>query len=121
VREDFVAKDQVAANLAHMDDLDFKGWNSADWHGQFARFHTNEVMVDWRGQQPTHGLDAHIDAMQTFVQQAAGGDPPQIVAHPIRFGADDWTCVVGEFADGSRMVTVARWHEGKIAEEHIWS
>jgi hypothetical protein len=28
--------------------------------------------------------------------------------------------VVGEFENGSRMVTVAKWRDGAIAEEYIW-
>jgi hypothetical protein len=28
--------------------------------------------------------------------------------------------VVGEFENGNRMVTVARWRDGAIAEEYIW-
>jgi hypothetical protein len=28
--------------------------------------------------------------------------------------------VVGEFADGSRMVTVAKWRDDTIAEAYIW-
>jgi hypothetical protein len=28
--------------------------------------------------------------------------------------------VVGELEDGSRMVTVARWRHGAIAEEYVW-
>ena len=50
-----------------------------------------------------------------------GGTPPQITSHPIKFGSGEWTCVVGEFDNGARMVTVARWHNGAIAEEYIWS
>lgn len=52
--------------------------------------------------------------------QAAGGAPAQIKSHPIKFGSGDWTCVVGEFENGSRMVTVAKWRDGAIAEEYIW-
>ena len=29
-------------------------------------------------------------------------------------------CVVGEPEDGSRMLTLAKWRDGAIAEEHIW-
>ncbi len=29
--------------------------------------------------------------------------------------------MVGEFEGGGRMVTVARWKDGAIAEEYIWS
>jgi hypothetical protein len=52
--------------------------------------------------------------------QATGGTPAQIRSHPIKFGSGDWTCVVGEFENGSRMVTVAKWRDGAIAEEYIW-
>ena len=56
--------------------------------------------------------------MKALVEKA-GGTPPQITSHPIAFGSGEWTCVVGEIG-GSRMVTVAKWHDGAIAEEYIW-
>ncbi len=114
-----MADDQVQKNLQGMDELDFVGWNNADWRGVFARYHTDDVYVDWKGQKPTRGLQEHIDAMKTFVE-SVGGTPPRIVSHPIGFGSGDWTCVIGEFEDGSRMVTVAKWRDGAIAEEYIW-
>lgn len=77
--------------------------------------------TDWKGQPQTHGIDEHIAAMKAYVEQSDGGAPPQITSHPIKFGSGDWTCVVGEFANGARMVTVARWHNGAVAEEYIWS
>ena len=54
-------QDQVAANLKGMDDLDFTGWNNADWHGVFADHDTDDVHVDWKGQEPTHGIEQDID------------------------------------------------------------
>ena len=95
-----MAQDQVEANLKGMDDLDFE-------------------IVDWKGQEPTRGIEAHIEAMKADVA-SAGGTPPQITSHPIRFGSGEWTCVVGEFERGGRMVTVATWRNGAIAEEYIW-
>src|SRR5215510_16346861 len=106
-----MSEDQVTANLTGMDALDFDGWNNADWHGVFAHQHTTDVYVEFKGAEPTRGIDEHIDAMKAYVE-SAGGMPPQVVAHPIAFGADEWTCVVGEFGDGSRMVTVAKWRDG---------
>jgi hypothetical protein len=85
---------QVDRNLKGMDDLDFEGWNKADWNGVFADHHTSDVLVDWKGQEPTHGVQEHIDAMKAYV---------------------------GEFEDGSRMVTVAKWRDGAIVEEYIWA
>jgi hypothetical protein len=29
--------------------------------------------------------------------------------------------IIGEFEGGGRMVTVAKWRDGAIAEEYIWS
>jgi hypothetical protein len=114
-----MADDEVTRNLNSMDDLDFRAWNGADWHGLFAHLHTDDVLVDVQGQPPTHGIEEHIDAMKAIVQ-ATGGRPAQVKSHPIKFGSGDWTCVVGEFENGSRMVTVAKWRDGAIAEEYLW-
>ena len=110
----------VDRNLQGMDELDFVGWNNADWTGVFAHHHTDDVLVDWQGQPPTHGIEEHIEAMKAYVEQI-GGVPPQITSHPIKFGSGEWTCVIGEFANGARMVTVAKWKDGAIAEEYIWA
>ena len=47
---------KVDRNLKGMDDLDFDGWNKADWDGVFAHHHTDDVLVDWKGQEPTRGV-----------------------------------------------------------------
>jgi hypothetical protein len=114
-----MANDEVARNLRSMDELDFTGWNQADWQGVFARYHTDDVVVDVHGQPRTRGINEHIDAMKAIVE-TTGGTPAQLKSHPISFGAGEWTCVVGEFEDGNRMVTVAKWRDGAIAEEYIW-
>ena len=111
--------DAVTRNLKNMDDLDFTGWNNADWEGVFARHHTDDVVVEVHGQPPTHGIQDHIDAMKAFVE-STGGTPIQISSHPIAFGSGEWTCVVGELEGGGRMVTVARWTDGAIAAEYVW-
>src|ERR1017187_3205449 len=68
----FVEEDQVDGNLRGMDDLDFIGWNNAEWNGVFAHHHTDHVMVDWKGQAPTRGTGQHIDAMRAYVESAGG-------------------------------------------------
>ena len=52
-----MADDEVTRNLNSMDDLDFTAWNGADWHGLFAHYHTDDVLVDVHGQPPTHGIE----------------------------------------------------------------
>ena len=114
-----MADDTVTRNLENMDELDFKGWNGADWDGVFARHHTDGVLVQVQGQAPTHGISEHIDAMKAFVE-STGGTPLQVSSHPIAFGSGEWTCVVSELDGGGRMVTVAKWTDGAIAEEYVW-
>jgi hypothetical protein len=114
-----MADDEVTRNLHGMDELDFRGWNGADWEGVFAHYHTDDVLVDVHGQPPTHGISEHIDAMKAFVDTTLSA-PVQIKSHPIGFGSGEWTCVVGEFEGGGRMVTVAKWRDGAIAEEYVW-
>ncbi len=82
-----MADDEVTRNLNSMDDLDFTAWNGADWHGLFARYHTDDVLVDVHGQPPTHGIEEHIDAMKAMVQ-ATGGTPG---SRPIRSSSDPVT------------------------------
>jgi SnoaL-like domain len=113
-----MADDVVARNLQSMDELDFTGWNRADWD-VFAHYHTDDVLVDFHGQPPTHGIREHIDAMKAFID-TTGGTPLQVKSHPIGFGSGEWTCTVGELETGGRMVTVAKWRDGAIAEEYIW-
>ena len=114
-----MADETVKRNLQCMDELDFAGWNKADWEGVFTRNHTVDVLVKVHGQASTHGIREHIAAMKGFVE-STGGAPIQVKSHPIRFGSGDWTCVVGELENGNRMVTVAKWRDGAIVEEHIW-
>lgn len=51
-----MADESVAHNLERMDELDFAGWNGADWEGVFTRYHTDDVLVEVHGQAPTHGI-----------------------------------------------------------------
>jgi hypothetical protein len=48
-----MADDAVTRNLDSMDELDFTGWNRADWHGAFALYPTEDVLVGVQG-QPRH-------------------------------------------------------------------
>ena len=66
----------------------------------------------WKGQEPKHGVRAYVDAV-------GGPRPSHLPSDRVRTG--EWTCAVGEFEDGSRMVTLARWRDGAIVEEYIWA
>ena len=106
-----MADEAVARNLQRMHELDFAGWNQADWEGVFTRYHTDDVLVDVHGQNSTHGIRQHIEAMKAFVE-TTGGVPIQVQSPEPN--------LIGEFENGSRMVTLARWQDGAIAEEYVW-
>jgi hypothetical protein len=76
-----VVDDQVTRNLAGMDELDFTGWNWADWDGVFARHHTSDVLVYIKGKSRPMASRS-IDAMKDIT----GGAPERIASHPIEFG-----------------------------------
>lgn len=111
-------QEQVAANLELFDRLDFEAWNNRDWD-LFRQIHGDHVHVEGAG-PPTDGIDDHVAFAQGFIE---ANPASRIVAHPIRIGAGDWTAVTGLISDGTAttpMVTVARWADGRIAEEYLF-
>ncbi len=105
---------QEEQNLANFDRVDFEAWNGPDW-ALFRQLHTPDVIVDWAGTR-TEGIEAHEAMARQFV---AAAPDMKITAHPIKIAQGEWTAVVGEVA-GARMVTVAKWRDGAIAEEYIF-
>jgi hypothetical protein len=114
---DCPGQEQVEQNLATFDRLDFEAWNGQDWD-LFRQIHGADVHVEGFGTN-TDGIDPHVTWAQEFI--AANPDSYQILAHPIRIGAGDWTAVTGTLVDGSTMATIARWENGQIAEEYLFS
>ncbi len=110
-------RSQVEKNLATFDRLDFEGWNGPNWD-LFRQFHADHVHVEGFG-TTTDGIDPHVKWAQDYI--AAHPNDYKIVAHPIRIGAGDWTAVVGSLANGGTMATLARWENGRIVEEYLFS
>ena len=67
--------------------------------------------------QKTDNGDDHVASAQVFLKQNPDN---QIVEHPIRIGAGDWTAVTGLINDGTTMATMARWENGQVAEEYLF-
>jgi hypothetical protein len=103
-------------NLALFDRLDFEAWNNRDWD-LFRQLHADDVHVEGGG-QTTDGIEAHLAWAQAVVAQVPDS---KVLAHPIRIGAGDWIAVTGLLPDGSTVATIARWEDGRIAEEYLFS
>lgn len=114
---DCAGQEQVAQNLETFDRLDFEAWNEQNWD-LFSEIHADEVIVEGFGTS-SQGNDVHVQWAKDFI--AANPDNYRILEHPIRVGAGDWTAVTGVLEDGSTMATFARWENGQIAEEYLFS
>ena len=107
--------EQAKDNLERFERLDFEAWNKRDWD-LFRKLHADKVKVGGFGQE-TENVEDHVAWAQAFLKQYPDN---QILAHPIRIGAGDWTAVTGVFNDGSTMATIARWENGQVAEEYLF-
>ena len=114
-------------------------WNSQDWI-TFSKRHSDDVIVRWPGQPPTHGIEEHKKEGEYFFKAF----PDNHVAnnpYKVFFGQDDWTCSVADFTgtheglmiglDGEMIpatnktfkvdfCTVAHWKDGRIIEENLF-
>jgi predicted ester cyclase len=114
-------------------------WNSQDLD-TFSRRHKTDTIVQWPGQPPTHGIDAHrheaIDFFRAFPDQHLDNRPYKVL-----IAEGDWTCSVARFTgtmtgpmkgSGGKDIpptgksfevefcTVARWHDNQIVEEKLF-
>jgi ketosteroid isomerase-like protein len=125
-------------NMELMQTLD-DAWNKQDWDN-FDKRHKADTVVRWPGQPATHGVRDHraesIRFFKTFPDNHVSNRPYKVL-----LASDDWTCSIARFtgtmqgelvlANGTRIpptgkrfevdfCTVARWHDGQIAEENLF-
>ena len=72
--------------------------------------------VDFNG-NTRRGIDQHLQ----WAMAAISARPEStVLAHPIRIAAGDWTAGTGALLGNLTMLTLARWEDGRIAEEHLF-
>ncbi len=104
------------ANLDRFDKLDFEAWNNRNWT-LFEELHSPDVLVvDFTG-NTTRGIDQHL---QWAMASVSAQPESRILAHPIKIAAGDWTAVTGALPGNLTMLTLARWEDGRIAEEYLF-
>ena len=128
--------ENVAANLATFDDLDFNVFSKRNW-GELEKSHSKDIVVHWPDGHTTRGLAQHIedlDAMFVFAPNT------RITEHPIKIGSGEWTAVMG-WMEGTfsepmptpngpidptgnsfriPMCTIGRWKDGVMIEEYLF-
>ncbi|WP_326558955.1 ester cyclase [Micromonospora sp. NBC_01796] len=125
-------------NMELMQTLD-DAWNNQDLE-TFNNRHHEDVVVRWPGKPETHGQHNHeaeaIQFFKAFPDQHLDNRPYKVL-----FADGDWTCSIAHWTgtmsgpmqgpDGKEIsptgksfavdfCTVARWVDGKIAEENLF-
>lgn len=127
----------VAKQLEKFDELDFEIFSGQQWH-RVKESHGKDVIVHWPDGRTTKGIDVHIEDMKAMF---VFSPDLRISKHPIKFGADNWTAVVGEMtgtfsepmpigggktipATGNSykisMATLGYWQGGVMTEEYLF-
>jgi hypothetical protein len=131
-------RDSIAEHLRIFEELDFEAYSKQNWN-KFSESHADDILVTYPDGHQTKGLKDHVDELKP---QFVFAPDTKIVAHPIKFGTDEWTCVTGVMTgtftkpmptpDGKsipptgksfkiNMVTIGQWKNGKmIAESFFW-
>lgn len=127
----------VAKNLLTFDILDFEVFSNQDWV-RLHESHSHDVVVNWPDGHHTNGIERHIEDLKAMFVYAPD---TQIKVHPVKFGSEDFTCVIGlmtgtftkpmPIGEGRfipptgkpfslPMCTVCHWKDGVMIEEWLF-
>ena len=131
------AEKTVQAHIKTFDELDFDVFTNQKWD-RLKESHSKDIAVHWPDGYVTHGIERHIEDLKAMFVYAPD---TRIKVHPVKFGAGDWTSVIGEMEgtftkpmptpDGRKipptgkafkvtMCTVGHWKDGVMDEEYLF-
>jgi hypothetical protein len=127
----------VKAHLVTFDELDFVVFTGQKWD-RLHESHSKDIVVHWPDGHTTTGIEKHIEDLKGMFVYAPD---TRIKVHPIKFGAGDWTSVIGVMegtftqpmpvGEGKTipptgkafklvMCTVGHWKNGVMDEEYLF-
>jgi predicted ester cyclase len=130
-------EESIETLLTRFDSLDFHVYSNQQWN-DFSKSHADNILVHYPDGHTTTGLHDHVEELKPMFVFAPD---TKITEHPIRFGTDGWTAVIGTMegtfsqpmhtADGGtipptgkkfrmQMSTIAHWENGKMIEEYLF-
>jgi hypothetical protein len=130
-------KQAVGQHIVTFDELDFDVFTHQKWD-RLRESHSKDITVHWPDGHTTQGIERHIEDLKAMFVYAPD---TRILVHPIKFGAGDWTSVIGEMegtftkpmptADGKSipptgksfkltMCTVGHWVGGVMDQEYLF-
>jgi predicted ester cyclase len=130
-------KKEIEKRLIRFDSLDYHHYNNQQWDS-FRISHTDNIIVTYPDGHQTKDLSTHLEELKPQFQFAPD---TKITSHPIKFGTDEYTCVIGEM-EGTftkplnlgkgkpipltgkkfkiKMATIGKWENGKMTEEILF-
>jgi hypothetical protein len=127
----------VQEHIVTFDELDFVVFTGQKWD-RLKESHAEDITVHWPDGHATHGIQRHIEDLKAMFVYAPD---TRIKVHPVKFGAGDWTSVIGEMegtftqpmpigggktiaptgkAFKLTMCTVGHWRGGVMDEEFLF-
>ena len=125
------------ARIKKFDKLDFDVFSNQKWD-ELKESHAKDIIVHWPDGRKTVGIQTHIDDLKALF---VWGPDISINEHPVKFGAGEWTAVIGTMegtfsepmpiGEGKfiqptgkkfkiRMATLGRWKNGVMVEEYLF-
>jgi hypothetical protein len=127
----------IAKNLVTFDTLDYTVFTNQQW-ARLHESHSRDIKVNWPDGHFTTGIERHIADLKAMFVYAPN---TSIKEHPIRFGSNNMTCVIGvmtgtftapmQIGNGKfikptgksfnlPMCTVGIWKDGVMIEEYFF-
>jgi SnoaL-like polyketide cyclase len=131
------AEKAVSAHITTFDTLDFDVFTHQKWD-RLQESHSKDIVVHWPDGHQTQGIERHIEDLKAMFVYAPD---TRIETHPVKFGAGDWTGVIGVMegtftkpmpmpngksipptgkAFKLEMCTVGHWKDGVMDEEFLF-
>ena len=129
--------EMIAKNLVTFDTLDYTVFTNQQW-SRLHESHSKDIKVNWPDGHFTTGIERHIADLKAMFVYAPN---TSIKEHPIRFGSNNMTCVIGvmtgtftspmPIGNGKflkptgksfklPMCTVGIWKDGVMIEEYLF-
>ena len=129
--------EMIAKNLITFDTLDYTVFTNQQW-ARLHESHSKDIKVNWPDGHFTTGIERHIADLKAMFVYAPN---TSIKQHPIRFGSNNMTCVIGvmtgtftapmPLGNGKfikptgksfslPMCTVGIWKDGVMIEEYLF-
>ena len=137
IKELTAGKELTAKYLVKFDTLDYTVFSNQEWV-RLHESHSKDIIVHWPDGHFTTGIQKHIEDLAAMFVYAPN---TSIKQHPVKFGADNFTCVVGvmtgtftkpmpigggKFIEPTGksfslpMCTVGIWKDGVMTEEYLF-